>query len=104
MEITNVQDAVRDIKNHEQNALRARMGQRHTKSFTFLHPDERPVIAGYWCDGEPQDLVVHSVIINAHDEILIACYPKDMSVVNERYILAGEFFAGHLDYVTSNIK
>lgn len=104
MEITNVQDAVRDIKNHEQNALRARMGQLHTKYYRFNDPDERPVIAGYWYDGEPQDLVVASVTITLHDEIVIACYPKDMGISDGRNLMACEFFAGHLDYVTSNIK
>lgn len=102
MEIKDVQDAIREIKQYEQNALRARMGQLHTKYYCFKHKDERPVIVGYWYD-EPTDLVVASVTITLHDEIFIACYPKDLGIEDGRNLHASEFMAGQLDYVTSNI-
>ena len=97
-----VYQAVQMIKSREQKELKdvlEKYGKATKKGYEFPFENESPMIAAYSKD-EPCDIVVLRVTLEDNKLLL---YASEKDGYNPRNYPVDEVFAGHLDYVTSDI-
>ena len=97
-----IYQAVQLIKNREQKELKnvlEKYGKATKKGYEFRFENDSPVVAAYSKD-EPCDIVVLGVTLE-DDSLLL--YASEKDGYNPRNYSVDEVFAGHLDYVTSDI-
>lgn len=102
----NIDKRIEEIKRHERIALRDAMYQHGkllkdgSRVYRWEEPDA-PIIAGYIGD-DPCDIVIKSVKVSKHGNISLRGVMKN-DPYDEYGIKPEEIFAGHLQFVTSNI-
>ena len=97
-----IHQAVQLIKSREQKELREaieKYGKPTQEGLEFRFEDDSPVIAAYSKD-EPCDIVVLGVTLE-NGRLLL--YASEKDGYNPRDCPVDEVFAGHLDYVTSEL-
>lgn len=97
-----IHQTVQLIKSREKKELKdvlEKYGKATKKGYEFRFEDESPVIAAYSKD-EPCDIVVLGVTLEDNNLLL---YASEKDGYNPRNYPVDEVFAGHLDYVTSDI-
>ena len=99
-----IHESVQEVKHREQvelsNALRLR-GKQVDDGYEWHFEGECPIVAAYDYD-EPCDLVILSARVNRYGKLTIIGDEKN-DRGNEHEIDVDEIFAGHLEFVTSEI-
>ncbi len=97
-----IHEAVQLIKSREQEELKEALrkyGKSSESGYEYRFEDESPVIAAYSKD-EPFDIVVLSVTLKND---VLSLYASEKNYYNPRQYPVDEVFAGHLDFVTSDL-
>lgn len=99
-----VYDSVQEVKHREQEELAAALkhhGEKVDDGYEWHFEDECPIVAAYDYD-EPCDVVILSVRVNKDGGLTIIGDEKN-DRGNEHEIEADDIFAGHMDFITSEI-
>lgn len=97
-----IYEAIQQIKLREQKELKdvlEKYGKATKKGYEYRFEDDSPVVAAYSKD-EPCDIVVLGVTLEDDN---LSLYASEKDGYNLRNYPVDEVFAGHLDYVTSDI-
>ena len=100
-----IYDSVQEVKRMEQEELTAALrlhGEKVDDGYEWHFESECPIIAAYDYD-EPCDVVILAVKVNKNGKLTIIGDEKN-DRGNEHEIEADEIFAGHLGFVTSEIR
>ena len=99
-----IYDSVQEVKRRERKQLVEALRQHGEKvgdGYEWHFKGECPIVAAYDYD-EPCDVVILSVRVNKDSNLtIIGCEKNDLG--NEHEIEADDIFAGHLDFITSEI-
>ena len=99
-----IYDSVQEVKCREQEELAAALrlhGEKVDEGYEWHFEGECPIIAAYDYD-EPCDVVILAVRVNKDGKLTIIGDEKN-DRGNEHEIEIDEIFAGHLEFVTSEI-
>ena len=99
-----IYDSVKEVKNREQEELAAALrlyGEKVDNGYEWHFEGECPIVAAYDYD-EPCDVVILSVRVDKDGYFTIIGDEKN-DRGNEHEIEIDEVFAGHLEYLTSEI-
>ena len=99
-----VYDSVQEGKHREQEELAAALhlhGEKVDDGYEWHFEGECPIVAAYDYD-EPCDVVILSVRVNKDGALTIIGDEKN-DRGNEHEIEADDIFAGHMDFITSEI-
>ena len=99
-----VYNSVQEVKNREQEELAEALRQHGEKvedGYEWHFEGERPIVAAYYCD-EPCDMVILSVRVDKEGSLTIIGEDKNDKGY-ELEIEADDIFAGHLDFITTDI-
>ena len=99
-----IYDSVQEVKHREQEALAEALRLRGDKvddGYEWYFEGECPIVAAYDYD-EPCDVVILSVRVDKDGDLTIIGDEKN-DRGNEHEIDADEIFAGHIDFIISEI-
>ena len=99
-----IYDSVQEVKHREQEELAAALklhGEKVDDGYEWHFEGECPIVAAYDYD-EPCDVVILSVRVNKDGALTIIGDEKN-DRGNEHEIEADDIFAGHMDFITSEI-
>ena len=99
-----IYDSVQEVKHHEQEQLAEKLrlrGEKVDDGYEWHFEGECPIVAAYDYD-EPCDVVILSVRVDKDGYFTIIGDEKN-DRGNEHEIEVDDVFAGHLDYITSEI-
>ena len=99
-----IYDSVQEVKHREQEELAAALklhGEKVDDGYEWHFEGECPIVAAYDYD-EPCDVVILSVRANKDGGLTIIGDEKN-DRGNEHEIEADDIFAGHMDFITSEI-
>ena len=99
-----IYDSVQEVKHREQEELAAALhlhGEKVDDGYEWHFEGECPIVAAYDYD-EPCDVVILSVRVNQDGDLTIIGDEKN-DRGNEHEIEADDIFAGHMDFITSEI-
>lgn len=99
-----VYNSVQEVKHREQEELAEALRQHGEKvedGYEWHFEGERPIVAAYYCD-EPCDMVILSVRVDKEGSLTIIGEDKNDKGY-ELEIEADDIFAGHMDFITSEI-
>ena len=99
-----IYDSVQEVKRREQEELAATVrlhGEKVDDGYEWHFEGDCPIVAAYNND-EPCDIVILSVRMNSDGELTIIGDEKN-DRGNEHEIEADDIFAGHMDFITSEI-
>lgn len=99
-----IYDSVQEVKHREQEELAEALrqhGEKVDEGYEWHFEGECPIVAAYDYD-EPCDVVVLSVRVDKNGTLTIIGDEKN-DRGNEHEICANDIFAGHMDFITSEI-
>ena len=99
-----IYDSVQEVKHREQEELAQALhlhGEKVDDGYEWQFEGECPIVAAYDYD-EPCDVVILSVRVNKDGDLTIIGDEKN-DRGNEHEIEADDIFAGHIDFITSEI-
>ena len=99
-----IYESVQEIKHREQDELKTALrlhGDKVDDGYEWHFEGECPIVAAYDYD-EPCDVVILSVRVNQDGDLTIIGDEKN-DRGNEHEIEADDIFAGHMDFITSEI-